>query len=164
MRATAYESPRPAWSASMSSRLEIAVEVELRIRPVRRRTRDKTRKDPRALYRKYGRSLRFTRACARHRVTRAARRYLALGVLSLSGMLDSAITRANGVDADAFCRAFLLPRAVASATVPAPAMRGGDGQRLNSLRFAHRRHHAPLSWCDAHAPMTASTELLLLLR
>ena len=79
-----------------------------------------------------------------------AGRYSALGVLSLSGMLDSAITRANGVDADAFCRAFLLPRAVASATVPAPAMRGGDGQRLNSLRFAHRRH-APLSWCDAHA-------------
>ena len=67
---------------------------------------DETRKDPRTLYRTHGRAYRFSRALARHSFTRASRGYSALGVLSIDGMLDCAITRASGVDAERFVQNF----------------------------------------------------------
>ena len=67
---------------------------------------DETRKDPRTLYRTHGRTYRFLRALAKHDFTRASRGYSALGVLTVDGMIDHAITRANGVVADRFVNDF----------------------------------------------------------
>ena len=70
-----------------------------------------------------GRAPRFLRALARHHFTRGSRGYSALGVFSIDGMIDHAITRATGVDADRFVddffyhvmphlQAYPLPRSV----------------------------------------------------
>ena len=67
---------------------------------------DETRKDPRTEYRTHGRSQRNMRAFMRQEFTRAAVGFSALGVMGLDGMIDCAITRATGVDADRFVHDF----------------------------------------------------------
>ena len=63
---------------------------------------DETRKEPRTLNRRYGRA----RARALHSLpfTRHASGFSALGVFTVRGMIDCAVTDERGVDADTFIR------------------------------------------------------------
>jgi hypothetical protein len=63
---------------------------------------DETRKDPRTLDRRYGRQFRGSRIQIPTNWSRSARGYSALGVMTINGMIDCAITHVSGVDRELF--------------------------------------------------------------
>ena len=63
---------------------------------------DETRKDPRTLRRRYGRSCKGARALAEYAFTRHASGWSALGVMTIDGMIDCGLSNAKGVGAAQF--------------------------------------------------------------
>lgn len=63
---------------------------------------DETRKDPRTLRRRYGRAARGARASFTCPFSRGESGYSALGIMTINGMIDCAMSQSAGVDATTF--------------------------------------------------------------